>query len=40
MKTFIVVDTSYPIFYRYHALLLYTSPSPGDLSTSRMPSYA
>ena len=29
-----------PILYQYGACLLYTSPSPRDLSTSRMPSSA
>ena len=27
-------------YHMYHACLLYTSPSPRDLSTSRMPSSA
>ena len=33
------IDTA-PIYGLYHSCLLYTSPSPRDLSTSRMPSSA
>ena len=32
------LQTNY--FYKYNTCLLYTSPSPRDLSTSRMPSSA
>ena len=31
---------SEPVYYDIHTCLLYTSPSPRDLSTSRMPSSA
>ena len=34
------VDIKYPEFSETMACLLYTSPSPRDLSTSRMPSSA
>ena len=39
-KTFATMDHNVPTVDRYNICLLYTSPSPRDLSTARMPSSA